>query len=267
MRTETTARWDRQQPVNVQLIGGPTVIIEIGGLRLVTDPTFDPPGDHPVGNRVLIKTSGPALNREDIGTIDAVLLSHDQHPDNLDNAGRELLKNVPAVLTTKVAAQRLVDVATVPLRPWRSTTLARPDGGELNVTAVPAQHGPDDTDDIVGPVLGFVLSGSGLRTVYVSGDNASVHVVDQVRQHAGPIDIAILFLGAARTPLLDAYLTLGSVEAAKAAAILQARAVIPVHTEGWAHFTNTPQSVTDAFRAADRSDQLVLLEPGQSASL
>ena len=44
----------------------------------------------------------------------------------------------------------------MPLRPWRSTTLARPDGGELNVTAVPAQHGPDDTDDIVGPVLGFV---------------------------------------------------------------------------------------------------------------
>jgi hypothetical protein len=81
------------------------------------------------------------------------------------------------------------------------------------------------------------------------------------------IDIAILFLGAARTPLLDAYLTRGRVEAAQAAAILQARAVIPVHAEGWAHFTNTPQSVTDAFRAADRSDQLVLLEPRQSASL
>jgi hypothetical protein len=38
MTAETTDRWDRQQPVNVQLIGGPTVIIEIGGLRLLTDP-------------------------------------------------------------------------------------------------------------------------------------------------------------------------------------------------------------------------------------
>src|SRR6187397_3177149 len=80
--------------------------------------------------------------------------------------------------------------------------------------------------NIVGPVLGFALSGDSLPTVYISGDNASVHVVDQVRQHAGPIDIAILFLGAARTLLLDAYLTLGSIDAPRAAGILQARAVI-----------------------------------------
>ena len=37
--------------VGVRLIGGPTALIEMGGLRLLTDPTFDPPGDHPVGDR------------------------------------------------------------------------------------------------------------------------------------------------------------------------------------------------------------------------
>jgi L-ascorbate metabolism protein UlaG (beta-lactamase superfamily) len=183
--------------------------------------TFDPPGDHPIGARVLVKTSGPAISQADIGTIHAVLLSHDQHPDNLDDAGREFLRAVPLVLTTAAAAERLESVAAVPLRPWRSTHLHRPGGGELKVTAVPAQHGPDGTEDIAGPVLGFVLSGDSLATVYVSGDNASLHVVDQVRQHAGPIDIAILFLGAARTPLLDAYVTLGSADAPQAAAILR----------------------------------------------
>jgi L-ascorbate metabolism protein UlaG (beta-lactamase superfamily) len=267
MTVEAAPGPDQRQSVKIQLIGGPTVLIEIGGLRLLTDPTFDPPGDHPVGARVLVKTSGPAISQADVGTIHAVLLSHDQHPDNLDDAGREFLRAVPLVLTTAAAAERLESVAAVPVRPWRSTHLNRPAGGEVKVTAVPAQHGPDGTEDIVGSVLGFILSGDSLPTVYVSGDNASLHVVDQVRQHAGPIDIAILFLGAARTPLLDAYLTLGSADAPQAAAILQARVVIPVHNEGWAHFTNTPQSVVDAFRAAGRSDQLVLLQLGQGVSL
>jgi L-ascorbate metabolism protein UlaG (beta-lactamase superfamily) len=70
--------------LTVRLVGGPTAVIELGGVRLLTDPTFDPPGDHPIGDRVLTKTSGPALPAEDLGRVDAVLLSHDQHPDNLD---------------------------------------------------------------------------------------------------------------------------------------------------------------------------------------
>ena len=59
MTVEAAPDLDHRQSVNIQLVGGPTVIIEIGGLRLLTDPTFDPPGDHQVGARVLVKTSGP----------------------------------------------------------------------------------------------------------------------------------------------------------------------------------------------------------------
>jgi L-ascorbate metabolism protein UlaG (beta-lactamase superfamily) len=28
----------------ITLVGGPTVLLELGGFRLLTDPTFDPPG-------------------------------------------------------------------------------------------------------------------------------------------------------------------------------------------------------------------------------
>ena len=104
--------------VGIRLIGGPTVLIEMGGLRLLTDPTFDPPGDHPVGHRVLVKTRGPAVAADDIGPVDAVLLSHDQHPDNLDDAGRRLLDAVPVVLTTDSGASRLGGPAQA-LEPWR----------------------------------------------------------------------------------------------------------------------------------------------------
>jgi L-ascorbate metabolism protein UlaG (beta-lactamase superfamily) len=251
--------------VAVRLIGGPTALIEIGGLRLLTDPTFDPPGDHPIGDRALVKTRGPAVSADRIGPVDAVLLSHDQHPDNLDDAGRRYLDDVPLVLTTAGGAERLGGTATaLPL--WRHVTLSRPDGRTLRVTGVPAKHGPDGTEDVAGEVIGFVLSGEGLPAVYVSGDNASLGVVREVADHLGPIGIALLFAGAARTPLLDAYLTIRSDQAAEAATILGAHAVVPLHTEGWGHFTEGPETVLDAFTRRGLRKSLVLLAPGERAA-
>ena len=151
--------------------------------------------------------------------------------------------------------------------PWRHVDLPRPGGGTLRVVGVPAQHGPDRTESVTGEVTGFVLSGDDLPTVYVSGDNASMNVVRAVADHHAPIDVALLFAGAARTPPLNAYLTIGSDQAAEAAAVLGSWAVIPLHTEGWRHFTEGPGTVRDAFARHGRQDQLVLLAPGESASV
>jgi hypothetical protein len=66
--------------VRIQAVGGPTAILEVGGLRLLTDPTFDPPGDYPrPDGPTLVKLAPPALGPDDLGRVDAVLLSHDQH--------------------------------------------------------------------------------------------------------------------------------------------------------------------------------------------
>src|SRR3984957_18912441 len=74
--------------VSIQLVGGPTAVLDVGGLRLVTDPTFDSPGSYPVPDGpTLTKLAAPALTAAEIGRPDAVLLSHDQHADNLDRAG------------------------------------------------------------------------------------------------------------------------------------------------------------------------------------
>ena len=81
---------DRSE-TTLTLIGGPTVLIELDGLRLLTDPTFDPPGEYP-GGVLLKKTAGPALTAEQVGPVDAVLLSHDQHADNLDHGGARFLR-------------------------------------------------------------------------------------------------------------------------------------------------------------------------------
>jgi hypothetical protein len=71
----------------------------------------------------------------------------------------------------------------------------------LRITGVPAQHGLAGTEHLTGEVRGFVLSGDGLPTVYIGGDNASLGVVREVADHAGPIDVAVLFAGRARSPL------------------------------------------------------------------
>ncbi|WP_153504120.1 MBL fold metallo-hydrolase [Cumulibacter manganitolerans] len=249
----------------VQLIGGPTVLIEYAGLRILVDPTFDEPGDYPIGQRTLTKTAGPARRLDELGRIDVVLLSHDQHPDNLDTAGRAALAEAGQVLTTPAAAERLGGTATG-LAPWRGMDLDAP-AGPVHVTWVPAIHGPDGTEGLVGPVTGFVLQAPDQPRVYVSGDNASLRAVAEITHHLGPIDAAILFVGAARTPLLDAYLTLTAAQSAQAAGILGAPIVVPAHTDGWAHFTQDSEAVRAAFEDASLSGVLRLLPPGESTAL
>jgi L-ascorbate metabolism protein UlaG (beta-lactamase superfamily) len=59
--------------MSIQLIGGGTAFVEIGGLRLLTDPAFDAPGPVPSGDRTLLKTTRRAVAAEEVGPIDAVI--------------------------------------------------------------------------------------------------------------------------------------------------------------------------------------------------
>lgn len=246
--------------IDVLLVGGPTALIELAGLRLLTDPTFDPPGDYPAGQRKLIKTSPPARRPEEIGAVDCVLLSHDQHPDNLDRSGREFAASAPITLTTPAAAARLGGKA-IGLAPWETRPL-----GELTVTAVPARHGPPGCEPQLGDVTGFVLAGSDLPSLYVSGDNAALELVDEIAERFSPVDVALLFAGQARTALLgEVDLTLSSASAVEAARRLRARHVVPLHFEGWAHFKEGLAELREAF--AGSGLEVHFLEPGDGVSL
>jgi L-ascorbate metabolism protein UlaG (beta-lactamase superfamily) len=241
--------------VSVLLVGGPTAVLEYAGLRLLTDPTFDPPGRHESG---LTKLTGPAVSAEEVGPIDAVLLSHDQHADNLDISGRAFLARAARTLTTVMGAERLGGNA-VGLEPWTSVELERPGGGPVTVTAVPAQHGPE----------GCELTAADAPTLYVSGDNASVDVVRTIADREGPIELAVLFAGGVSIPQRfdGAYLTLSAERAAQAAQVLGARAVVPVHFEGWAHFTQGAAELRAAFEAEDIAERLVVPESGTTISV
>jgi L-ascorbate metabolism protein UlaG (beta-lactamase superfamily) len=98
---------DHPLTVRVHYLGGPTAVLKMGGVRLITDPTFDAPGDYVGGDLMLTKTIGPALSPEELDPVDVVLLSHDQHLDNLDHCGRAYLAKVPRVVSTASARDRL----------------------------------------------------------------------------------------------------------------------------------------------------------------
>ncbi|WP_051178274.1 MBL fold metallo-hydrolase [Nocardia concava] len=241
-------------------IGGPTVRFAYGDLTWLTDPTFDEPGNYP-GPVTLYKLTGPAVSAAEVGPIDVVLLSHDQHKDNLDAAGRALLPSVEHVLSTPDAAERIEGVRG--LANWESVRI-----GAVTVTGVPAQHGPDGCEPFTGVVTGFVLQADGLPTVYVSGDNASVPIVERIAERFGRIDIAILNVGAANTDRFgDADLTLNGRTATQASAALGDALIVPVHAEGWAHFSEHLDYLTHRFTVTGRDHLLRIPVPGEVLSL
>jgi L-ascorbate metabolism protein UlaG (beta-lactamase superfamily) len=231
----------------VTWIGGPTVVLEYAGLRFITDPTFDAPQSYSdPGETTLVKTAGPGIPRSELDPIDVVLLSHHGHKDNLDYEGLELIATGISTLSTRDAASDLFGGSVVGLDSWESTQL-----GGITITAVPALHGPPGSERLVGAVTGFVLEAPGQPTVYVSGDNASLPLVQQIADRFPSVEIAVLFAGAVRVPGIDAYLTLTSAEAVEAARLLGSPAVVGVHTSDWEHFTQTRADLEAAFAGSE----------------
>jgi L-ascorbate metabolism protein UlaG (beta-lactamase superfamily) len=244
--------------LSITLIGGPTALIEIDGFRLLTDPTFDTPRTYQLDHVKLEKLSGPALAEDAIGEIDAVLLSHDQHADNLDESGKHFLPKAKRVLTTEVGAKRLGGHAEG-LAPWASIELSR-NGHSLTVTATPARHGPAGIEPLAGDVIGFVLAAKDSRPIYISGDTVWYDGVAEVarRFKAG---VVLPFAGAAQTrgPF---HLTMDTNDTIETARAFPDAKIVALHTDGWAHFKQNADDLRTSFETLGFGSRLKLLEPG-----
>lgn len=238
--------------VRLTHVGGPTVLIEFAGWRLLTDPTFDPAGGSyrfgwGTGSR---KLAGPALAPAELGEIDAVLVTHDHHDDNLDAAGRALLPHLGTVVTTVPGAKRLAGGARG-LAAWETTVLAAPGRTSLEIIATPCRHGPPLSHPIVGEVIGFGLgavdagaaaapaevpAGKRRADLWISGDTV---LYDGVREVAArlDVDVALLHLGGVRFPISGPLrYTMNAAEAVELTELVAPRAAVPIHYEGWKHF-------------------------------
>jgi L-ascorbate metabolism protein UlaG (beta-lactamase superfamily) len=239
--------------VRLTHIGGPTVLIEAGGWRLLTDPTFDPPGRSyrfgwGTGSR---KLAGPAIAASELGPIDAVLLSHDHHDDNLDPAGRAFLPSAGSVVTTEAGAGRLGGAAHG-LAPWQTTVLSAPGKTSIEVVATPCRHGPPGSRPIVGDVIGFALRWDGQEhgTVWITGDTVLYDEVRKVPERLR-IGTALLHLGGVRFPVTGPLrYTMTAGEAVELCGLTRPHTAIPIHYEGWKHFREGRDAAERAFAAA-----------------
>ena len=253
--------------LKITYIGGPTAVFEWGGLRLLTDPGFDPPGgEYKTGPVVLRKTAGPALSPESLGRIDAVLLSHDHHFDNLDHSGRTFVEGAKRVLTTPAGAERLGGHA-IGLANWQSIDMPAPDGGVLRITGTPARHGPAHLDR--GPVTGFAMAFTDAldQAVYISGDTVWYEGVAEVARRFA-VRAAVLFMGAARVPAVGPEaLTMTAEDGIEAARAFPEATILPLHYEGWAHFTESREVIARAFSKAGLGDRVRWMELGNTAAV
>jgi L-ascorbate metabolism protein UlaG (beta-lactamase superfamily) len=242
------------------LIGGPTVLIELAGFRLLTDPTFDPPGDY-MGAVRLEKTAGPALSAAEVGAVDAVLLSHDQHFDNFDRAGRAFISRARTTLTTQAGAARLAGHSKG-LAPFESAILESESGAKLFVTATPARHGPAGIEPISGDVVGFLIGRQNPGdAIYVTGDTVWYDGVAEVARRYKP-KLVIAFAGAAE-PRGPFDVTMDTNDVIETAHAFPDATIVGVHNHGWAHFTQSPADLMSAFAALGIPKRLMRLELGK----
>jgi L-ascorbate metabolism protein UlaG (beta-lactamase superfamily) len=234
-------------------IGGPTTLIEVAGWRLLTDPTFDPPGGKyrfgwGTGSH---KLAGPAIAAADLAPIDAILLTHDHHEDNLDPAGRALLPAAGVVVTTVAGAKRLGGGARG-LENWAATRLEPPGRVPIEVTATPCRHGPPGSHPIVGDVIGFALRWEGQKrgVLWISGDTVLYDGVREVATRLA-VDVALLHLGGVRFPITGPVrYTMTADGAVELCRLVRPRIAIPIHYEGWKHFRQGRDAIERTFAAA-----------------
>lgn len=258
------------QETKVYYIGTATALLEIGGLRLLTDPAFDPENTtYTTPVYTLHKFKPPTVTVDHIGHIDHVLLSHDHHLDNLDHLGMQLLTKVDSVITTTQGADRLNNqgarpgdapapkgIHATPLDTWQTIELPTKDGRILTITGTPCRHGPAGSDR--GPVTGFILNfkGETKDAIYITGDTVYYEGVEDVARR---FDIAriLLFIGAARIAAVGpAHLTMTVEESMKAANLFAHAVITPLHFEGWEHFSEGYDEIVRQYTAAGLLDRL-----------
>lgn len=248
-----------------------TYLIEMDGWRIISDPGFDPDGvERNEGPGHELKKVMPApIGIETIGRIDVVLLSHQQHFDNLDNSGRALLPKAGRVLTHPESAEALGPLAKA-LGAWQSIELENAAGKTLRITATPAEHGPnEEVRKATGETTGFVIEWPEQKkgALFISGDTVWFDGIQEIGQRFN-IGTGILHMGAANVPAAGNFrLTMDAAEGVKLSKELGLETVFPAHFEGWMHYKQGREPLRSTFEEAGMSQQLRLMQPGDRVTL
>jgi L-ascorbate metabolism protein UlaG (beta-lactamase superfamily) len=227
--------WRRapQSGLRVTWLGHSTVLIEIDGVRVITDPVWGPRAS-PFALVGPKRFQPVPVTLREMPPVDAVIISHD-HYDHLDYPTiRALAKTeVPFVTSLGVGAhlegwgvqpERIVELDW-----WESHELPR----GVRVTAAPSQHFSGRTFGSRNATLwSSMVLRSQRHAVFFSGDTGLTTEYEDIRARLGPFDLVMLEIGAFHPAWGDIHL--GPENALKAHALLGGAVLLPVH---WATFS------------------------------
>jgi L-ascorbate metabolism protein UlaG (beta-lactamase superfamily) len=253
---------DAPPPASVEYVGHATVLVDVAGVRLLTDPLLR--------NRVAHLRRAAKVDHAALRGVDAVLISH-LHYDHLDlpslqRLGRDMPVVAPhgagALIRRKAAVRNVIEIR---------------EGEQIEIGAVTvrATHADHDTGrmplGVRADPVGFLIEGGG-RSIYFAGDTDLFDGMADV----GPVDVALL-------PIWGWGPTIGPghmdpVRAAQAAALLGARLAIPIHwgtyypihlgVRGKPGFLGTPPAVFEqALREYAPRTELRALSPGEATAI
>lgn len=220
------------EPARLTWIGHASWLIQLDGVSLLIDPIFS----HSLGPGIR-RFVPPALDAGSLPRIDAQLVTHN-HRDHLDLAslnavGRPVIAGLG--LSRFFAAQKL---PCTELDWWSETRV-----GDVTIRFVPSQHwsrrGLDDTNETLWG--GFVIEGSTAR-VYHSGDTAYFDGFSEIARRCGPIDAALLPIGAYDPAWFMSKQHMNPEEATRAFTDLGARQFVAMH---WGTFKLTDEPLDE----------------------
>ena len=256
---------------HLTFIGNATVLLEWGGLSILTDPNFIHKREQ-VSVAPGVNTTrrhDPAIEIEDLPPIDLVVLSH-FHGDHFDQvAERELRKDLP-ILCPPSAADALADrgfTAAHGLETWEHDEIT---AGEhrLRVTAVPGRHGPPIVDfalpDVMGSIWELESPGASHR-LYVSGDTLVFDDLHEIPRRYPDIDLGLFHLGG--TKVAGILVTMDADQGIEAVRIIGAEQVMPVHFDDYDLFTSPLEDFLARMQEEGLGDRLVKIGRGETIRL